>query len=205
MSLKRRSPKGEGKSNLNIPNLTNGEEYEGRLVYIADLGMHINAYKGEIKPDVQKLALGIEILGQSFEDEEGNTLPRLLWTKPFNIFHTLTEKGKELEYYKIFDGTAQPNVVADWDAQLDKPVSVTILHVKKDDAVYDNIANLAAIPVKYQKNVEASTITPAIGDVDDDENAATKALYGLTRWMVERRITEQQEVAGEDYEDDIPF
>ena len=70
-----------------IPNLEAGE-HEGRLRYVADLGLHTNEYKGEVKPNVQKLALGIEIVGETIEID-GETKPRLLWTSAFNIFHQM--------------------------------------------------------------------------------------------------------------------
>ena len=54
------------------------------------------------------------------------------------------------------------------------------------------------------------------GDVDDETNAAQKAMYGLTRWLVDNnRVVEAEEgpkvaspTVGPDYhdsDDDIPF
>ena len=205
MALKRRTVETKDSKSA-IQNLTNGGEYEGRLVYVADLGLQERNYNGDEKPPCQKIALGIEILGESvvLEDKE---VPRLLWTKPFNIFSNLTEKGKELEYYKIFDGTAQADEEADWDAQLNKPVNVTIVHSKNGDATYDNIASMSAIPQKYQKDVAAAELEPAIGDSDDPDNVVTKSLYGLTKWTYDRRIVEDgvQDDPPFDVDDEIPY
>ena len=210
--LKRRVAEGGEKKEFDaIPNLVDGQEYEGRLVYVADLGLHTREFKGEVKPPCQKIALGIEILGEEVELEEV-TVPRVLWTKPFNIFFQLTDKGKEIEYYKIFEPGAEAEGEADWDAQLGKPVSVLITHFKKEDNTYDNIKSLAPIPLKYQKDIEEAKIDPCIGDADDEENACTKALYGLARWMFEQRIAEEgeqgEEEEGEEFDmddDKIPF
>jgi len=208
--LKRRIVASDEKKEFDsIPNLVNGQEYEGRLVYVADLGLHTREFKGEVKTPCQKIALGIEILGETVELED-STVPRVLWTKPFNIFFQLTDKGKEIEYYKIFEPGAEAEEEADWDAQLGKPVSVLITHFKKDDNTYDNIKSLAPIPLKYQEGIEKATIEPCIGDADDEENACTRALYGLVKWMFEQRLTEESlpevpEGGAFNPEDDIPF
>ena len=209
MGLKRRGEKTEGKDLPKIPNLENGGEYEGRLVYVADLGLHEREYMGEKKPDVQKIALGIEIIGETVELEDG-TVPRLLWVKPFNIYWKMSDKGAEFGYYKVFEPSAVADTVADWELQLGKCCSVTITHVKdkKDPSVvYDNIQNIVGIPAKYQKNIGAATIEPCVGDADDEDNPATKALYGLSRWMYDQRIVEgdTQEDSGFDPDDEIPF
>jgi len=210
--LKRRVVEGSEKKEFDsIPNLVNGQEYEGRLVYVADLGLHTREFKGEVKTPCQKIALGIEILGETVELEDA-TVPRVLWTKPFNIFFQLTDKGKEIEYYKIFEPGAEAEEEADWDAQLGKPVSVLITHFKKDDNCYDNIKSLAPIPLKYQEGIEEATIEPYIGDADDEKNACTKALYGLAKWVFEQRIVEEsfteeieEEEGAFDPDDEIPF
>lgn len=211
--LKRRGAAPEKSENkIDIPNLVEGQEYEGRLVYVADLGLHKREYKGEEKTPCQKIALGIEIIGETVELDD-KVVPRLLWVKPFNIFFQLTDKGKEIEYYKIFEPGAKADTVVDWDLQLGKPVSVLISHYKKDDKCYDNIDSLSGIPVKYQADIPPATIDPCIGDADDEDNACTKALYGLSKWMFEQRIDDNpsaQEPSPVDPgfdpdDDDIPF
>jgi len=189
MSLKRRAPKQEASaSNVEFTNLKHGGEYEGRLVYVADLGLQDQSYYE--KPPAQQLSLGIEILGETVE-VDGKPVPRLLWTKPFNIFHRLTEKGNEIKYYSVFDSAAMPDTDADWDAALGEPCNVTIENVKGKGAnegkLFDNIKGISAIPSKYRSGVEEGTMTPAIGDADDEENEATKALYGLARYIWDKR------------------
>ncbi len=208
--LKRRGAAPEKSETIDIPNLVEGQEYEGRLVYVADLGLHERIFGKEVKSPCQKIALGIEIIGETVELDD-KTVPRLLWVKPFNIFFQLTDKGKEIEYYKIFEPGAKADTVADWDEQLGKPVSVLISHHKKDDKCYDNIASLAGIPVKYQADIPPATIDPCIGDSDHAENECTKALYGLSKWMYEQRIDDNTAkkpspvAAAFDPEDDLPF
>lgn len=216
MALKRRSPKSEGSSSEVVyENLKNNGEYEGRLIYVADLGLQERSYKGEEKPPAQQISLGIEILGETV-DIDGKATPRLLWTSPFNIFQQLTEKGKELEYYKVFNPSAEPDTDADWDSALGEPCNVIITHVEGRGAnvgkTFDNIKSLTAIPTKYRKGVEEATLTPCIGDADDEDNEATKAMYGLARFVWDKRLKEEPVKApqstpaiDEDEEDDIPF
>ncbi len=214
MSLKRRAPKNDSKaSEVVFENLENGGEYEARLVYVGDLGMQERSYGKEVKTPAQQISLGLEILGETVEID-GVEAPRLLWTNPANIFWQLTELGKELELYKVFNPKALPDTEADWDAQLGKPCNVTIKHVKgkgqHDGKVFDNIASIGAIPTKYQKNVVEGTMTPCVGDADDEENPATKALYGLSRFVWDKRLpeeVEETEVGEDDFDDenDVPF
>jgi hypothetical protein len=216
MGLKRRGNSSDSeKPNVEFTNLEEGREYEARLVYVADLGLHENSYMGEAKPDVQKIALGYEILGETIKIDDVET-PRLMWEEPINIYWSMSENGKELQRYRIFVPSAKPDEVANWDAVLGIPVNITIKHVrdKKDkDIIYDNIESVQAIPKKYHKDVPKSTLTPCVGDADDPDNEATKALYGLTKWMFDRRIVEKEHPDyGEPNEkfvattdDDVPF
>lgn len=194
MAIKRRGEVTESNKDFEpIPNLEEGE-YEGRLRYVADLGLHNNDYKGEKKPDVQKLALGIEIIGESVEID-GEQKPRLLWASPFNVFRTLTERGKELAMLKVFDPKAKEGEEADWDAVIDECCSVMVEHVhgrgENADRIYDNIASLNSIPAKYKKDVGEGSITDGCtGDADEEENPAQQAMFGLPRWFHDNRLEE---------------
>ena len=198
-----------------IPNLEAGE-HEGRLRYVADLGLHTNEYKGEVKPNVQKLALGIEIVGETIEID-GETKPRLLWTSAFNIFYQMTEKGKELQFYKVFDTSATEGVIADWDAVINEPCNVTVVHVKgkgeNSDRTYDNIASVSPIPSKYKAAVAEGLITDGCtGDVQNGNNPAQAATFGLPAWFIANQINfkvmeeapvepEREEI----FDDAVPF
>ena len=198
-----------------IPNLEAGE-HEGRLRYVADLGLHTNEYKGEVKPNVQKLALGIEIVGETIEID-GETKPRLLWTSAFNIFHQMTEKGKELQFYKVFDTSATEGVIADWDSVINEPCNVTVVHVKgkgeNSDRTFDNIASVSPIPSKYKAAVAEGLITDGCtGDVQDGNNPAQVATFGLPAWFIANQINfkvmeeapvepEREEI----FDDAVPF
>jgi hypothetical protein len=126
----------------------------------------------------------------------------------------------ELSYYKVFDSSAQPEGDADWDAQMGKPCNAIIVNTPGKGAnagnIYDNIANLTPIPLKYQAGVGPALIEPCIGDADDEENACTKALYGLAKYVFDKKLSEETdsdrqeaydnapEMPGID-DDDIPF
>jgi hypothetical protein len=191
MSLKRVSFGTDSKkSDFKPQNLEEGD-YEGRLVYVADLGLQSRNFKGEEKPPAQQVALGIEVIGKPVEID-GEKKPRILWTAPFNIFRTMNEKGKEYAYFKLFNPKAHPDTVANWESVLGTPVSVTVIHVKgkgeNADRTYDNIQNLAAIPVKYQADVGPALTTPGVGDADDETNPVTAALFGLPKFVWDRRL-----------------
>ncbi len=68
MTLQRRTESNGGGGGADIPNLEAGE-HEGRLVYVADLGLQHMVYKGEDKGNIQQIALGFEILGEAGEEE----------------------------------------------------------------------------------------------------------------------------------------
>ena len=234
MAIKRRASKPESTSTIEYENLPEGE-HEGRLAYVADLGLHTNEYKGEAKDDVQKLALGIEVVGSSVTID-GEEHPRLLWCDPFNIYFTMTDKGKEVLLYQVFDPDAVAGVEADWDAVIGTPCNLKVVHRKgkgdKKDEVYDNVAGITPIPAKYQDGVAAARITDGCtGDCEDANNPAQKALFGLAKWQFDQRIVEGAEDApekeapkvvpekeeelfespsadegdGPDWDDDIPF
>lgn len=217
MALKRKTPKQEKNTNSTVEyqNLPEGE-HEGRLVYVGDLGIQAREFKGEAKPPCQQLSLGIEII-DNVVSIDGKDQPRILWTKPFNIFQQLTEMGKELSMYKIFRPNAKEGEVADWDAVLDLPCTVNVIHTEKDGTKYDNIDSLLPIPTKYQSAVgEAKTTDMCVGDSEDENNPATKALFGLARYVHGKRIdsdapSEKSEdkvelkVVDDDFDDDVPF
>jgi len=213
MALNRKSPVATTNSNVEYSNLTEGE-HEGRLVYVGDLGLQERSYMGDEKPPAQQLSLGIEIIGEKVTID-GKEQPRLMWTKPFNIFYQMNELGNEYKYYKVFKPTAQEGQVADWDNVLGSPCNVIVKHqAGKEGRVYDNIDSIAPIPAKYQDVVGAATITAmAVGDADDENNVATKALFGLAKYVFDKRITGDTAkvtpitaaTTSEDFSDDIPF
>ena len=93
MSLNRREAtavvkqESEG-TKLVYDNLPLGDN-EGRLVFVADLGLQAREYAEEFKGNFQQIALGIEIPDHPMKDEEGNSLSRILWTKAFSIYAKL--------------------------------------------------------------------------------------------------------------------
>ncbi len=197
-----------------IPNLEE-KEYDGRLVMVADLGMQEGmVWQGEQKPDRQQLALGIEIVGETItiDDKE---VPRLLWTSPFNIFDKLTDKGKEIKFYSVFDNAAQDGDMPNWDQYLGSPCAVRVVHVqgKGDNATstYDNIGALLAIPAKYQADVLPATIPLNSGGVGDNNTAVIESLFGLTKYVYDKRVLPSNVTALKpdqtfnDHDDDIPF
>jgi len=215
MAINRISPKVEkSSSSIEYTNVPEGE-HEGRLVYVADLGLQERDFAGESKPPAQQLALGIELVGQVQTMSDGGTLPRILWSKPFNIFQTMNERGNEYKYYKMFVPTAQEGQVAEWDNVLGLPISVVVSHSTSGDRTYDNISSLNPVPTKYRDQVaDAMTAEMAVGDAEDANNVATKAMFGLVRYIHEKRINGKVQnsapviataAANEDFAKDIPF
>jgi hypothetical protein len=184
------------------------DEYEARLVYVADLGIQQGNPKFDQK-DNQQLALCLEVIGHTREFE-GETVPEFLWSRGFNIFQKLNELGNEYKNFKIFEPTCEEGDVADWDSVLGMPCSVTTVINSRG---YAEIGTINPIPKKYQKDVGASIVTDmATGDVDDEDNPAQKAMYGLPRWLVDNnrveavsreKVAEMVEEAITD--EDIPF
>ena len=216
MAINRVSPQAEkSTSTIEYTNVAEGE-HEGRLVYVADLGLQERNFAGEEKPPAQQLSLGIELVGQEQTLSDGGTLPRILWSKPFNIFQTMNERGNEYKYYKMFVPTARDGEVADWDKVLGMPINVVVTHSKSGDRTYDNISSMSAIPTKYQSQVTAAATTEmAVGDAEDENNIATKAMFGLVKYLHDKRVNgpvvekstpvKAKAVADTEFAEEIPF
>ena len=201
-------------------NLAEGE-YEGRLVYVADLGMQ-KPYNPEEKTTHQ-ITLAIEILGETV-DVNGEQKPRMIWAKEFNTFGNLTEMGIETKLLKVFNPLAKVGEKADWQSALGKPCSVVVTHRHdKKGNIYDEIGRqISSIPAKYHDNVApALTTDMAVGtETESDTNPAQKALFGLMKWKFENNrvsspskasVTEiptkpaSQPTEDVDFEDALPF
>lgn len=183
--LKRRSKPMEKKE---FDKLTNGE-YEGRLTYVADLGLQTREYKGDIKEPCQQISLGLEILGNPVTID-GQEVPRILWTNPFNIFFNLSALGNEFKYYRVFDSSAQEGDIADWDSVLGTPCTVVVDKTISGDNQYDHIAALTPIPSKYRSDVAEGQLSPSVGDADESTNPAQQAMFGLTKYVFDKRIVD---------------
>jgi len=213
MSLTRKGNTSES-STLVYDNMKPGD-HEARLVYVADLGMQKRSYMGEPKPDTQQIALCLEIIGSTVEID-GIKSPRIMWTKPFNIFGKLDAKAHEYGMYSAFNPMVQEGEYADWEAVLGKACNAVIVNApdKKDPSkLYDNIKSISAIPSKYLDMVPAGEITDmCVGDSEDANSPAIKHLFGLAKYVHTKRIQEgnEAEVAVvpnvvQDFDDDIPF
>ena len=212
--LKRLGNEAQSTSNTSdYENLEQGE-YEARLVYVGDLGLQERNFQGEEKPPAQQLSLGLELVDSTVMID-GIEQPRLMWSKPFNIFSTLNEKGRELEMYRVFASGAKEGEVADWDSVLGQPCNVTVVHSKPtaEGVKYDNVQSISPIPAKYKGGVSpARTTDVCIGDSSDLNNAATKALFGLAAYVFGKRLgadsappAQAKAKPADDLHDDIPF
>ena len=213
MSLTRKGDTSEA-STLVYDNMKPGD-HEARLVYVADLGMQERSYMGEPKPDTQQIALCLEIIGSTVEID-GIKSPRIMWTKPFNIFGKLDAKAHEYGMYSAFNPMVQEGEYADWEAVLGKACNAVVVNVpdKKDPSkLYDNIKSISAIPSKYLDMVPAGEITDmCVSDSEDANSPAIKHLFGLAKYVHAKRVREgaKAEVAVvpdvvQDLDDDIPF
>jgi len=186
MALVRKTEDSGGGSDIVYDNLTEGE-HDGRLVMVADLGIQIREHKGVAKGEAQQIALGIEILGETITVDDVEQ-PRFMWSRPFFIYNTLTAKGKEIEFYSIFDPSCNEGELPDWEGMLGKPCTVMVEHTHKDDKTYDNIKALMPIPVKYQDGVAPATMDMGTGDSDVADDMVTGKLFGLAKWVFDKRV-----------------
>tara|TARA_R110000822_G_scaffold96884_3_gene220293 strand:+ start:1897 stop:2559 length:663 start_codon:yes stop_codon:yes gene_type:complete len=180
----------DSKNSALYENLTEGE-HEARLVYVADCGLQAREYMGEVKPPAQQIALCLEIIGESVTID-GIVQPRIIWTKPFNIFGRMDSKSTEYKMYRAFVTQAKEDTVADWEVVLGSPVNVIIKHHKKDEeTTYDNVDGLVAIPQKYASNVgPALTADISIAGSEDEGSAPIRNLFGLAKYVHDKRLTD---------------
>jgi len=170
-------------------NLLPEGEHEARLIYIADLGLQRDEYRGTFKGNRPQMALGLEILGHEVQLRTSK-VPQILWTKPFNVFDTLVEKSLETQVYKIFDPTVLQDTKAYWKQQLSKPCTVVVKHTHKYGNAYNDISDLLPIPQKYQEHVPPATLEVGVGDSNDPDNLVNKRLFGLVKHVFNKRIIE---------------
>tara|TARA_R110000796_G_scaffold192175_1_gene308902 strand:+ start:190 stop:837 length:648 start_codon:yes stop_codon:yes gene_type:complete len=175
-------------SNIEYESLTEGE-HEARLIYVADCGMQLREYKGEVKTPAQQIALCFEVLGSTVKVDDVEQ-PRIIWSKPFNIFGSMSGLSTEYAMFKAFVPTAQEDTVADWKSVLGNPVNIIIKHFKKDaDTTYDNVAGLSSIPSKYRDKVPPAITTDfSIAGCEDEDEPAIKNLFGLAKFIHDKRI-----------------
>lgn len=168
----------------------NAGEYPGRLVYIADLGVHQDTYKGELKDPCRKFTLGIELIGETYEIE-GEVFPKLMWLRPFNVYKKMTEKGGEFKAYKTFDKNAKPDTVPDWEAQLGKPCTVVVEHNSKEGKTYDNIESLLSVPDAFKDAIGEAQLSCKVNDADNPDDEVNQALFGLAKYVYDKRLEEE--------------
>ena len=196
MAIKRLATPATSSTAVEIPNLKAGQ-YMGRLRYVADLGMQVRTpfQKGDPeRPDCQQLSLGIEVIGETVEID-GEIVPRLLWMAPFNVFHNMTPRGKELQLFKVFDVDAVEDTVADWDAVINGCCTVTtVVNQGKGanaDRSFTNIKGITPIMESFKSQVGEGLITDGCtGDCEDDDNPAQARMYGLPESLHAKRVTQ---------------
>ena len=177
------------RSNMEYENLTEGE-HESRLIYVADLGLQMDNYNKDKEPTIkQQIALCFEVLGSTVKVDDVEQ-PRIIWSKPFNIFGSMSGLSTEYAMFKAFVPTAQEDTVADWKSVLGNPVNIIIKHFKKDaDTTYDNVAGLSSIPSKYRDKVAPAITTDfSIAGCEDEDEPAIKNLFGLAKFIHDKRI-----------------
>ncbi len=212
MGFERKSQPKAAKT-MEYENLTEGE-HEARLIYVADLGMQNRTpFNGEVKPPAQQVSLCFEVLGSTIKIDDVEQ-PRIIWSKPFNIFGTMSGLSTEYEMFKAFVPTAKEDTIADWESVLGEPVNIIIKHVHRDGAVYDNVSGITAIPSKYRSKVDKAVTTEfSIAGSEDVDSPAIKSLFGLAKFVHDKRITgnvapakEPQPVIEEEtFDDAVPF
>ena len=213
MGIERLTVKTSGGDKLTYDNLEAGE-YEARLIYVADLGMqNRKPFNGDEKTPCQQIALCFEVLDSTVE-LNGETRPRTLWSTTINVFSSMGGMGHELSMYRAFVPTAPENSLPDWEAQLGKPVNITVAPKESKGRVFDNIMNVSAIPLKYQDKVpEAVTTEFSAAGCEELDSPAIKNLRGYQKTAHENRIRQnttstkqpQPVVEEEVFDEAVPF
>jgi len=181
MAIERVSTSNKENNNVALP----AGEYDGKLVYVADLGLIRDEYKGEVT-ERQKIVLGIEILGKEVEldvDGEKVTKPLVLWSKAFNIYAKTSSKSIEFKFATVFDPSFKGGVAFDWEEVLGSPVSVAL--TVTDDGKFNNVASLMPIPARFAASLDEAVSDPYAGRYDEEPIKSN--IYGLPLWLVKNR------------------
>jgi len=188
--LERKSPKSNPSKDFDEIPLLEAGDHDARLVYVADLGLQRKEYKGEFQGNFQQISLGLEIVGETvmIDDKE---VPRLLWTRPFYIYDTLTEKGLEKKFFNVFDSSADVGEVPDWDSQLGKPCNVVVKNTEgkgeNSGKTFNNVETISSIPAKYQDAIAENKLEPQVGMNEEIE----EHLFGLAKYVFDKKIVQK--------------
>lgn len=160
--------------------------YPARLVQIIDLGVQPQrAYEGKEKPPAQEIMLTYELVDEFMKDEDGNDLadkPR--WISENFVLHNLNaDMAKSTKRYLAFDPTQEHD--GDWGKLIGAAINVTIINNKKQDKVYDNVANLSAMRPKDAVNCPELVNETKVFDIDDPD---MEVYASLPEWIQKKLL-----------------
>lgn len=146
MALNASQVKSEGKGSKFKSEILEAGVYPTRLVQIIDFGLQPQRpYQGQDKPPAHEIMLTYEFVDEFLKDEDGKELedkPR--WYSETIPLHNLAaDKAKSTQRYNALDPQGAHG--GDFVKCLSTPVNVTIVHNKKAEKTYVNIANIAAM------------------------------------------------------------
>lgn len=123
--------------------------YPGRIVQVIDMGLQPQRpYQGQDKKPCHEIGFTYELVDTFVVDEAGKEIedkPR--WMSEVIPLHPLiAEKAKSTQRYKALDPENQFD--GDFSQIADIPCNVLIVHNKKGDKVYENVASISAMRPK---------------------------------------------------------
>ena len=175
-----------------MPNLLPAGSYEARLVLIGDCGQVEDVFQGKSNGIKHKIGLGFELIDKKKIMDNGVELAKIIWTQPFNTFGSLTERGKETEFYRVFDPSAVVKEIPNWKQFLNTPCTVTIFHDDVKGVMREAFRSVAPIPDKYHSMVGEAVTPQGVCDAYDDSNPYNKEMFGLMKVLFDRRIPKEK-------------
>lgn len=158
--------------------------YPGRIVQVIDLGLQAQRpYQGQEKPPANEIMLTYELVDTFCVDKEGNedeTKPRWI-SETLPLYNIKQDKAKSTQRYLAVD--PENALDGDFSKIADVPVNVAIVHNKKADKTYVNVAGISSMRPRDAAKCAELKNPPKVFDLDEPD---MEIFNSLPDWIKEK-------------------
>lgn len=144
--------------------------YPARVVQVIDFGLQAQRpFQGKDKPPVNEIGLTYELSDEFMLDKDGNvdeSKPRWV-SENFPLHNLKADRAKSTIRYTAID----PNGIygGDFSQLVDTPINVALVHNKKADKTYVNVANVSSMRSKDADKLPPLKNKAKVFDLDDPD------------------------------------
>jgi hypothetical protein len=169
--------------------------YPARVCQMIDLGLQAQRpYMGKDKPPANEISIGYELVDEFCKDENGEEdleSPRYI----FEILplHSLkANKAKSTQRYEAIDPTGAFG--GDFGALVDAPINVSLVHNKKGDKLYVNVANVSSMRARDAASCPPLKNPAKVFDLDAPDMEVFSALPEWIQTKIKSNLNYQGSV-----------